>query len=185
MRTQEIRGHHYFHLHAIDWLRERMGIHTAAVPIELVADREDPSLARVHGYEVPGGSRDVCGYAGVLTMIVAACVALVASRPDAPTRASVVIVAALAAIAAACLVVVIDALHAYRRRHEVEIVVQAQDDPTAVVEPSHIERWCAEARAALWVVSEGGFTPEALEIAARHAVRCFIRGCTSLEEVRR
>lgn len=171
-----------FHVRALNWLRERMDVETELLPTNVLASESDPDHAYVRGHVVQGGHTDTLAFIALLGLLVAACLGMTAARPgfSEALTSSLQISAGALAVAAIALVVV-DAWSAHARRRPVEIVVRARTADT--VAPELIEKWRGDGRGMLWVVSENGFAPEALELARKASVRCFVPSAGTIAEV--
>jgi hypothetical protein len=169
--------HDPFHFHALAWLREKMGVNTRSIVPE-----QHTASARLSGYVMPADYHSVLGFLAVMLMICAATVAIASARAGlGPSLAYTLQVAAIGTTALAVVLFVIDNWREHRLARNVEVVMQASAD--AEVDATRLARWHADAREQLWVVSERGFTPDALALARAHAVRCFTVRKHWIEEV--
>lgn len=183
MKTLTI-SRHPFHIRAVNWLRDRMGVDTETLPTNVMADEHDPAKALVQGRVLAGGHPDTFGYLALIMLMVAACAVMATARPGLPAgfELGLQILAGVTTVAATAILAV-DAWRVSRRRRSIEVVVLARDTEPARVEPEQLEQWCAVANGDLWIVSEAGFAPEALALARRRSVRCFAKGTAAMEEV--
>jgi hypothetical protein len=171
-----------FHGRAVTWLREKMDVETDVLPTNVLATPEEPAHAYLDGHIVEGGRSDTAGFAALLLLMVAAILGMATARPGFLPPASTILQGiALAMLATAVALITIDKMRVNARRRALAVVVRAS--AASRVDPAALERWTARSEATLWVVSESGFAPEALELARARRVRCFAPFAGSIVEV--
>jgi hypothetical protein len=159
--------HHPFHFLALAWLREKMGVNTRAIACD-----ESRTHARLSGHVLPDNHHSVIGFLAVMLLICAATVAVASAQHQVSERLASAL--GFGAISASVVAVVLMVVDNWRERHlarSVEIVVLPGAEP---VDAARLAQLHADARAPhVWIVSELGFTADALALARAHAVRCF------------
>lgn len=176
--------HNRFHFLAINFLRDTMDVQTDVLPTNKVADPNDPEHARIHGDVLPQTYRSKLGYIALMLLIVAGTVGMASIRPG--LGASLQLALQIATVAATGLSIVLLAAGSIRRRRAarpVDMVIHASAAESGAVDVARIETWHAAAQGQLWVVSERGFSSDALALAAKLGVRCFGKVKRGFEEV--
>lgn len=175
------KQHDPFHFHALSWLREKMGVNPRALPPG--KGEQSGVSTRLSGYVLPSDYQSVIGFLAVMLLLCAATVAIASARSGLDDSLQTALqVGAIGTTTLAVVLFVIDNWREHHLARKVEVVVQ----PSAAeeVDAARLERWHADAREQLWVVSERGFTPDALALARARAVRCFAVRKHWIEEVR-
>jgi hypothetical protein len=175
-----------FHFRAISWLREKMLLNTRRGPTDVLADEGEQSRTRLDGYVLPGDYRSVLGYLALMVLLCAGTLAMISGRSGlSPTLTHALQFSALGMAVASVLMLVVDNVREHHYRRPVDVVVLARSSETAEVDADRLARWHANAHGQLWVVSELGFTADALAAARAREVRCFALHKHCIEEVSR
>lgn len=173
-----------FHYRAITWLREKMSLNTRRGPTEVVADGGEDTRTRLDGYVLPGDYQSVLGYLALMILLCAGTFAMISGRPGlTPSLVSALQFGAAGMAVLSMLLLVIDNVREHRMRNPVDVVVLARRSDSDLVDADRLAQWHAGAHGQLWVVSESGFTPDALEAARTRRVRCFAMRKQWIEEV--
>jgi len=177
--------HNRFHFLAINFLRDTMDVQTNVLPTNKVADPNDPEHARISGHVFAETYRSKLGYIALMLLIVAGCVGMGAIRPglDATFRLALQ-VTTVASTGLSIVLLVADMIRRRRAARPVDMVIHASASESGAVPVAKIEQWYADAQGQLWVVSERGFSSDALALASKHGIRCFTKVKRGFEEVR-
>jgi len=175
---------HPFHYRAISWLREKMSVNTRVLPTDAVADTDHPDRARLSGYVLPEDYNALLGYLALMLMLCAGTIAMASARAGIdPGLVEVLRIGAGGTTGVAILLLVADN---WRERHlarNVDVVVQGNAAELEAVDAAHLELWHRDAKGQLWVISERGFTSDALELARERSIRCFAVRKHWIEEI--
>jgi hypothetical protein len=173
-----------FHFRAISWLREKMSLETRRGPTDVVHDGDADHRTRLDGYVLPAGYQSVLGYLALVLMLCAGTFAMISGRAGlSPALAHALQFGGIGLAAAGVLLLVVDNVREHRLRNRVDVVVQARSTELAEVDADRLAQWHAGAHGQLWVVSETGFTADALEAARARRVRCFAMHKQWIEEI--
>jgi hypothetical protein len=173
-----------FHYRAITWLREKMSLNTRRGPADVVADDGEETRTRLGGYVLPRDYQSVLGYIALMVLLCAGTFAMISGRPGlSPSLVSALQLGAAGMAVLSMLLLVVDNVREHRLRNPVDVVVLARRSDSDLVDAERLAQWHAGAHGQLWVVSETGFTPDALEAARIRRVRCFAMRKQSIEEV--
>ncbi len=175
---------HPFHFRAISWLREKMSVNTRVLPTDAVADGEHPERARLSGYVLPEEYNALLGYLALMLLLCAGTVAMASARAGIdPGLVEVLRVGAVATTVAAVVLLVVDNWREHHLARSVDVVVQGSAGELEQVDVAHLEVWHRDAKGQLWVVSERGFTADALALARERSIRCFTARKHWIEEI--
>lgn len=177
--------HNRFHFLAINFLRDTMDVQTDVLPTNKVADPNDPEHARISGQVFAETYRSKLGYIALMLLIVAGCVGMGSIRPGIGATVSLGLqIATVASVAVSVALLVVDAIRRRRAARPVDVVINASASESGAVDVAKIAKWHADAHGQLWVVSERGFSSDALALASKHGIRCFTKVKRGFEEVR-
>jgi hypothetical protein len=173
-----------FHFRVISWLRETMSLNTRRLPTEVIAEGGEDNRTRLDGYVLPGDYRSTLGYLALLVLLGAGLLAMISGRAGlSPSLGSAFQIGAAGMVALSMLMLVIDNVREHRLRSPIDVVVLARRSDSDLVDADQLTQWHAGARGQLWVVSESGFTADALDAARARRVRCFAMRKQAIEEL--